>query len=130
MRMILLAALLLPAPAFAQETRASAAAKLDKEFASSDTNHDGFLSLAELQARMGKMKVAGGKTLPPAKAKQVAQLFLTRADTNKDKRVSEAESQAIMRAVFARYDVNGDGTVGGAEAAKARAAARAKVGVK
>jgi hypothetical protein len=127
MRTLILAALLLPAPALAQETRASAAAKLDAEFAGSDTNKDGFLSLAELQARMGKMKVQGGEPLPPAKARQVAQLFLTRADSNKDKRVSKAESQAMMRAVFARYDVNGDGTVGGAEAAKARAAARAKV---
>lgn len=129
MRILLLVALLLPAPALAQETRASAAKKLDGEFAASDANKDGFLSLAELEARMGKMKVAGGKTLPPAKAKQIARLFLARADANGDKKVSEAESQAMMRAVFARYDVNGDGKVEGAEAAQARAAARAKAGV-
>ena len=130
MRMILLAALLLPAPALAQETRASAAAKLDTEFDASDTNRDGYLSLAELQVRMGKMKVAGGKTLPPAKARQLAQMFLARADTDGDKRVSKAESQKMMAATFARYDTNGDGRVDGAEALKARAAARAKAGGK
>lgn len=127
MRRILIpfAVLALTAPALAQETSRSASAKLDGEFAASDTNHDGFLSLPELEARMMKMKVGGGHTLDPVHAKRVAALFLARADTNKDGRVSEKESQALMGRVFARYDLNHDGKVDGKEAA-ARAAARAK----
>jgi hypothetical protein len=112
------------APAAAQETRRSAETKLDGEFAASDTNKDGFLSQAEIQARMGRMKVSSGKTLDPAQAKKIATLFIARADTNKDGKVSEAESQALMSNVFAKYDLNKDGRVDGQEAAAARAAAR------
>lgn len=122
-----LAALVIPTlalPASAQETRKSAETKLDGEFAASDTNHDGFLSQAEVLARMSAMKVAGGKKLDPAQAKKIATLFMARADTNKDGRVSEAESQALMNQVFSRYDLNHDGRVDGQEAAAARAAAR------
>lgn len=111
-------------PGAAQETRASATAKLDAEFGQSDTNKDGFLSAAELEARMGRMKV-GGKPLPAVNAKRLAALFIARADTNKDGKVSEAESQATMQQVFARYDTNRDGRVDGQEAAAARAAAKA-----
>lgn len=122
----LIALLSLPAlavTALGQETRASATAKLDAEFAASDANKDGFLSAAEIEARMGKMKVGGGKTLDATRAKRVAGLFLARADTNKDGKVSKAESDALMGAVFSAYDVNKDGKVDGAEAARARAAA-------
>lgn len=114
----------LSAVATGQETRASATAKLDKEFAASDANKDGFLSPAEVQARMGKMKMGGGKTLDPVHAKRVAALFLARADTNKDGKVSKAESDALMGAVFNAYDTNHDGKVDGTEAARARAAAK------
>lgn len=120
------ALLALAAPALAQETRSSAKAKLGSEFEQSDRNDDGFLSLAELEGRMRRMKVGGGKTLDPTHAKRVAALFMARADTNKDRKVSKAESQALMGAVFNRYDVNRDGKVDGAEAAKARAATGAK----
>ena len=130
-RALILAALTLPAlaltqvaPAAAQETRKSAETKLDGEFAASDTNHDGFLSQAEVLARMSNMKVAGGKKLDPAQAKKIAALFMARADTNKDGKVSEAESQALMTKVFSRYDLNHDGRVDGQEAAAARAAAK------
>jgi Ca2+-binding EF-hand superfamily protein len=111
-------------PAAAQETRASASAKLDAEFAASDTNKDGFLSPAEFEARATKMKVGGGRTLDATHAKRVATLFFARADTNKDGKVSKAESDALMGAVFNAYDVNRDGKVDGAEATKARAAAK------
>ncbi|WP_159753731.1 EF-hand domain-containing protein [Sphingomonas sp. 8AM] len=123
----LVALLSLPAltvTALAQETRASATAKLDKEFAASDANKDGFLSPAENEARMGKMKVGPGKTLDPTHTKRIAALFLARADTNKDGKVSKAESAALMGAVFNAYDKNGDGKVDGTEAARARAAAK------
>ena len=129
-RLIPLAALLVAAPfaapAAAQETRASANAKLDAEFKQSDANKDGFLSPAEIEARMRRMKVATGGTLDAVHARRIAALFMQRGDTNKDGRISRAESRALMGAVFARYDANGDGRVEGGEAAKARAAARAK----
>lgn len=111
-------------PASAQETRASANAKLDAEFAASDMDKDGFLSPAEVNARMTKMKVGGGKSLDATHAKRVATLFFARADTNKDGKVSAAESSALLGAVFSRYDLNKDGKVDGAEAATARAAAK------
>ena len=132
MRRVLIpfAIIALAAPALAQETKRSASAKLDSEFAVSDVNHDGFLSLAELEARMGKMKIGGGRTLDPVHAKRVAALFMARADTNGDGKVSEKESQALMGRVFAKYDLNGDGKVDGNEAAQARAAAKAQAGVK
>lgn len=117
----------LAATALAQETRASATAKLDKEFAASDTNKDGSLSRAEVEARMAKMKMGSGKSLDATHAKRVAALFIARADTNKDGKVSRAESDALMGAVFSAYDTNRDGKVDGAEAARARAAANGAV---
>lgn len=121
-------AVLMAVPAAAQETRASANAKLDAEFKQSDANKDGFLSRVEIEARLRRMKVAGGRTLDPVQAKRISALFLARGDINKDGRVSRTESRALMGAVFARYDSNGDGRVEGAEAQQARAAARAKAG--
>lgn len=130
-RLLLPAALLLtPAVAAAQETRGSASAKLDTEFAQSDTNRDGYLSRAELEARMGKMRVAGGRSLDRTHATRMAGLFLARADADKDGRVSRAESRALMGKVFARYDLNGDGRVDGTESANARADAKARAGAR
>jgi Ca2+-binding EF-hand superfamily protein len=125
-----LALLALATPALAQETRASAKAKLAGEFEASDRNGDGFLSPAEVEARMRRMKVASGKTLDATHAKRVAALFIARADRNKDGKISAAESQALMGAVFNRYDLNRDGKVDGEEAAKARAATGAVAGPK
>ncbi len=115
-------------PALAQETRATATQKLDAEFAASDANKDGFLSPAELEARMARMKLGGGRTLDATHAKRVAALFLARADTNKDGKVSQAESAALMGQVFSAYDLNRDGKVDASELAKARAAGKAAVG--
>jgi Ca2+-binding EF-hand superfamily protein len=106
----------------AQETRASATAKLDAEFAASDANKDGYLSLPELEARMAKMKVRG-KMLDPVHAKRVAALVMARGDLDKDGRLSRAESDQLMGAVFSAYDLNHDGKVDAAEAARARATA-------
>ncbi|MEH3100443.1 EF-hand domain-containing protein [Sphingomonas adhaesiva] len=117
-------------PALAQETRGSATQKLDAEFAASDTDHDGFLSPAEIEARMRKMKLGGGRTLDATHARRVAALFLARADTDKDGRVSKAESAALMGQVFSAYDLNRDGKVDAAELAKARAAGKAAAGAK
>lgn len=114
-------------PAAAQETPASARAKLDGEFAVTDTNKDGFLSSAELEARMSRMK-AGGKPIPAVNAKRLAALFVARADADKDGKVSEAESQAVMRRAFARFDRNKDGKVDRSEMAAAQAAGQATPG--
>ena len=112
-------------PAAAQETRASAQAKLAAEFKASDRNGDGFLSREEMLARVARMRPAGAKGgLDTQHASRIADLFFARADTNKDGKVSRAESDALMGAVFDRYDLNGDGKVDGAEAAKARAAVK------
>ena len=116
------------APALAQETRATATQKLDAEFAASDANKDGFLSLPELEARMAKMKLGGGRTLDATHAKRVAALFLARADTNRDGKVSASESAALMGQVFSAYDLNRDGKVDAGELAKARAAGKAVAG--
>ncbi len=118
------------APGLAQETRATATQKLDGEFAASDTDGDGYLSPPEIEARMRKMKLGGGKTLDATHAKRVAALFLARADTDKDGRVSKAESAALMGQVFSAYDLNRDGKVDAGELAKARAAAKGAAGAK
>lgn len=116
-------------PAAAQETRASASAKLAAEFKATDSNGDGFLSRAEVSARMARMRTT--KTdLDQTHTKRLTDLFFARGDVNKDGKISRAESDALMGAVFDRYDLNGDGKVDGAEAAKARAAAKAEAGPK
>ena len=118
-RPVLLASLVLAAvPAAAQETRESAAAaKFHREFAQSDKNRDGALSLAEVQVRTAHMRLGASKTgkPDPAVTKRLAQLWFTRADANRDKKVSEPEAQALLAATFARYDANGDGRLGGTE---------------
>jgi len=108
----------LATPALAQETRASAAAKFRTEFAASDTNKDGVLTRAEVQARIGQMKTGQGR-LDPVHAKRMADLWFTSADKNKDGKVTQAEAQALLAATFAKYDANGDGKIGGDERAAA-----------
>lgn len=110
-------------PAAAQETRASASAKLAAEFKASDKDGDGYLSRKEMLARVDAMRTTRGG-IDSTHAGRIADLFFARADTNKDGKVSRAESDRLMGAVFNRYDLNGDGKVDRAEAAKARAEAR------
>lgn len=114
------AALGLAVPAIAQETRSTAAAKFNREFAASDTNKDGSLTRAEVQARIGRMK-AGAKAMNPAQAKKLSELWFARADGDKNGKVTQLEAQALLSAVFRRYDANGDGQVGASERAAARA---------
>ncbi|MBJ6122546.1 EF-hand domain-containing protein [Sphingomonas mollis] len=108
------------APLSAQETRASAAAKFSREFAASDTNKDGVLTRAEVQARIGTM-AAGNKKLDPVHTKRLSDLWFTRADANKDGKVTQAEAQALLTATFDAYDANRDGKVGTDERAAAKA---------
>jgi Ca2+-binding EF-hand superfamily protein len=87
----------------AQETRASAAAKFAKEFAATDTNHDGVWSRDELQARITGMGT-GAKKIDAVHAKRLADLWFDRADTNKDGKVTQAEAQALLAAMMQRYN--------------------------
>jgi hypothetical protein len=108
----------------AQETRASASAKFAKEFAASDTNHDGVLTRAEVQARIGHMG-AGAQKIDPVHAKRLSDLWFDRADANKDGKVTQGEAQALLAATFQRYDANHDGKIGDDERAAATAGAKA-----
>lgn len=116
-----LASLVLAAPAVAQETQATAAAKFHREFVATDTNKDGVWTLSEVQARTTRMHLAA-KGGDPALGKRLAALWFARADANRDRKVTEAEAQALLAATFRRYDANGDGRIGGTERAAARKA--------
>ena len=120
-RAVVLAPLALAAPAVAQETQASVAAKFHREFVATDANKDGLWSLAEVQARTARMHPAGRKD-SAALAKKLAVLWFARADANRDRKVTEPEAQALLAATFQRYDANGDGRIGGDERAAARKA--------
>ena len=79
--------------ALAQETRASVSAKFKAEFAARDTNKDGVLTRAEVQAGISQMKVGPGRP-DPVHAKRLAELWFSSADTNKDGQLSKAEFDA------------------------------------
>lgn len=115
--------LALPAPVLAQETQASAAAKFSREFAATDLNKDGVLTKAEVQGRMGRMRL-GTKRPDAANAGRLADLWFSRADVNRNGKVTEAEAQRLLAAVFNRYDANRDGLIGGGERAAAKAGVR------
>ena len=120
-RLILpLVLLALPAPALAQETRASAAARFSREFAATDLNKDGVWTKAEVAQRLGRMR-AGSKKPDPVNVKRLSDLWFGRADLNGNGKVTEAEAQGLLAAVFNRYDANKDGRIGGGERAAAKA---------
>ncbi|MGR6330512.1 EF-hand domain-containing protein [Sphingomonas sp. XXL09] len=95
--------------------------KIRGEFNRTDTNHDGFLSRAEIDARVERMNV-GKAPMPEAKAKAMANAWFNTADANHDGKVSPAEMQGLFRAIASRYDTNHDGVVSLDERAAARAA--------
>ena len=107
-------------PALAQETEASATAKFKKEFALTDTNHDGYWSRAEVGARIARMRVGRSKA-DTAQIEKLAAMWFATADTDHDGKVSQAEAEKLLRATFERYDANHDGKVGGGERARAEA---------
>ncbi|WP_242096539.1 MULTISPECIES: EF-hand domain-containing protein [unclassified Sphingomonas] len=116
----LLAAAALASPALAVETRASAAAKFKAEFAATDTNHDGSLSRAEVQARTAQMKT-GQANVDPTHAKRLADLWFDNADANKDGKVTLAEAQALFAKMMDKYDRNRNGQISANEGAAAKA---------
>lgn len=118
--------LLLATPVLAQPAKKPALAatvdpRLKAEFAKSDTNKDGVLSRAEVDARIERMNV--GKTkVPPERSRMLAAVWFARADANKDGKVTPFEMQKLFRAMAQKYDTNGDGVVSIEERAAARAA--------
>lgn len=111
------------APALAQETRATATAKLDREFVVMDANGDASLSKAEVAARIGRMKM-GPRPLTPRQKQTLVNLWFGRADADRNGKVTRGEARAVMGQVFRHYDRNGDGQVNRAEQGAAQAQLR------
>ena len=122
-----IAATALPAAAFAQtkpapaqqqapqsETRAAYTQNVDATFNQVDTNKDGFVTRAEIDAAQTK-ELQALKT----RQQQELQAEFTKLDTNKDKQLSLAEFQAAARplpptqpdAPIAKLDSNKDGKI-------------------
>ena len=149
------AVLLSGSPALAQQkgaaantiTRTSIASQLDANFAATDTNHDGSLSLSEVQALQAK-ELAGleaqvqaklqaafkqldtnkdgqlsfkefAATASGIKANETPQQVMQKIDTNHDGKLSAAEFKAPRLAAFDRVDANHDGVITADEARRA-----------
>ena len=125
-------------------TRAQATAQLDAAFSAADKNHDGSLSLAEMQAlqaselqtvqnalrarvqaqfkaldtnKDGQLSLAEFSAMTPnVKVNETPQQVLQKLDSNHDGKVSAAEFRAPRLAVFDRADTNHDGVITPAEA--------------
>jgi hypothetical protein len=109
--------LMLATPALAQKVDPRIRAEFDK----TDANRDGFLSRAEVDARVARMD-AGKMKMPASKAKAISGAWFNTADANHDGKVSPAEMQGLFRALASRYDTNHDGVVSLDERTAARAA--------
>lgn len=134
------------APALAQPkpvSRAEFMKQVDQQWAATDTNHDGVVSLTEIAAdqqhALGLAKAAvlqqmrnrfnqldtnkDGKlsfeefaaAAPSVTPNQTPQQILQQLDTNHDGKISEAEFRAAQSAKFDRLDTNHDGIVSPAE---------------
>ena len=130
-------------------TRASVVSQLDATFKTVDTNHDGFISSAEMavqqnkelqalqaQARAklqqefkqldtnkdGQLSLAEFSAVATVKPSQTPAQMVSTMDTNKDGKVSPAEFQAGRLALFDKVDANHDGTVTAEEMRRAAGA--------
>jgi Ca2+-binding EF-hand superfamily protein len=125
-------------------SRATVAAQADSGFAAADTNHDGSLNMAEVQAlenselqkvqaalraraqaqfkaldtnKDGQLSLAEfSAALPTVKVAETPAQVIQKIDTNHDGKISAAEFKAPRLAVFDRADTNHDGTLTPAEA--------------
>lgn len=109
-------------------TRAAMVKALDAEFDATDTNKDGVLSPAEVQKRMGHMKLANGKSFSELQVKKLAAMWFARTDLDHNGKVTKAESRKTAEMLFDRYDTNHDGVISGEERHAAEMAARAEGG--
>ena len=111
--------LLLSAPGLAQspsddpwtrtETRADAEAFAMALHARLDLNHDGYVTLDEIDQWAKRQTGATGRTDPGAEG--VVRQFFDRGDSNHDGRLSLAEALAGTDRTFAEMDTNHDGRV-------------------
>ncbi len=151
------AVLLSGSPALAQQkgaaantiTRTSVSSQLDTNFAAADTNHDGSLSLSEIQALQAKelstLEAQVQAKLQAAfkqldtnkdgqlsfrefaasagaiKANETPQQVLQKIDANHDGKLSAAEFKGPRLAAFDRIDANHDGVITADEARRASA---------
>lgn len=123
--------------------RADVQKQVDGNFDKGDTNNDGFLSQAEVQAMTtkalqgldpkidaefktldkdgnGQISLAEFRAAAHAKLGQNPAATLQRFDANKDGKVSAAEFRAPVLSAFDKMDSNKDGKVTQAEARKAQ----------
>ena len=153
--LICAAALLTVAPALAQApkapapgpiTRTSFVAQLNSAFAANDTNHDGYLSVAEIQAAQarelekaqaaararleaefrqldtnhdGQLSLREFEAIATVHSNITPQQILQQLDTNHDGKISAEEFRAPRLQQFDKADTNHDGVVSPAEAAAA-----------
>ena len=102
--------LILAAPAFAQmpptspQTPPQFLAAQNTQFDTTDANHDGVVTKAELSAAMAQMM---GSEPPAAMLDAIYRMM----DTNGDGKATAAEGAAAAQARFARWDTNHDGTL-------------------
>ena len=153
LRAIILIAALAPAAAAQQPqphpvTRSQFISTTSAAFGEMDTNHDGYLSAAELQAAQGKalqevqaalrariqaqfkaldtnkdgqLSLAEfSAAIPSVKTNETAEQILQKLDTNHDGKVSPEEFRAPRLAQFDKADLNHDGTVTPDEERRAR----------
>ena len=120
-------------------TRADYVKAVDGRFNGADTNHDGFVSRAELLAQQQRdLEAAKGRinqqlqarfnqldtnhdgklsvqeflsVTPPIKANESAEQMIARVDANHDGKISAAEFRDPELAKFNRIDANHDGVV-------------------
>jgi Ca2+-binding protein (EF-Hand superfamily) len=125
------------------QVRADVQKQVDSNFDKGDTNNDGFLNRAEIQAMTskalegvqpkleaefkaldkdgnGQISLAEFKAAAAAKLAQSPDLTLSRFDANKDGKVSGAEFRAPVMSAFDKVDANKDGKVTAEEAKKAQ----------
>jgi hypothetical protein len=95
----------------AQELKSNA-----NRFARADTNSDGKLDAAETLAERTRIATRDGKPVSSAKGGA----YGLDNDSNADGLITLAESDAFVKARFAREDANGDGTVTEDEKAAAK----------
>lgn len=141
-------------PAAAQQapkeiTRADLVKNLDSRFAAADANHDGSLSVSEIQAtqthdlqaiqarRKAEIEAEFKKldtnkdnqlsiaefsaAIPDVRSSETPQQVLQKYDTNHDGKISEAEYRAPQLKEFAAMDFNHDGKITPDEARRAQA---------
>lgn len=83
----------------AAQAQAAAAKRIEDEFAKTDTNKDGQLSLAEVKARAPAPRLSGSDEM------------IQKLDSNKDGKVGQDEYRATPLANFDRLDADKDGAL-------------------